>query len=395
MKRNILSFAAKIGPVIGKLIPKKVKDHIKHSFSYANYRSEQLRWEVENTLGWPLPEESDYRSPCELCLGIFKDNSYLYAYNIAACRDLKVGYKVLDMFSPSWMEDILNSEYDAFLATPPTLLDQWHRLFEERLWVIVYELKKRVYPTFEELYLWESKRRMIYWMMAHRIPHPRSWIFLDYDEAVSFCDAIQYPIVLKLNKGASSNGVFILQSRKQARQLVKKLFSVGVVPRSSDKRNKEWGTAIFQEYIPHNREWRIVRIGGSYLCRVKRVVGEFASGSGLVEWAKPLPGMLDFVRNITESSGFRCMSLDIFENPFNDERGPFLVNELQTIVGFREIPETEDTGRWVFDQETKQWRFEPGVYHQNLLANLRVRDLLSLLITKRKAVKSENSVFNQ
>ncbi|HEC87465.1 MAG TPA: hypothetical protein ENI49_06360, partial [Thermoplasmatales archaeon] len=313
MKRNILSFTAKTGPVIGKLIPKKVKDRIKHSFSYANYRSEQLRWEVEKTLGWPLPEESDYESPYNLRLGIFKDNSYLYAYNIAACRDLKVSYKVLDLFSSSWVGDISNSECDVFLATPPTLLDQWQRLFEERLWVVVYELKKRVYPTFKELYLWESKRRMIYWMIAHRIPHPHSWIFLDYDEAINFCDAARYPIVLKLNKGASSHGIFVLQTRKQARQIVKRLFSVGVAPRSSDKRNKEWGVALFQEYIPHEREWRIVRIGDTYFCRIKTVVGEFASGSGLIEWAKPLTGMLDFARKVTEMGNFRCMSLDIFE----------------------------------------------------------------------------------
>jgi len=383
MKRRIISCAAKIGPIIGRLIPNRIRTRIKHSFPYADYRSEQLRQEVEKTIGWPLSEKSDYESPYGLRLGIFKDNSYLYAYNIAACRDLKVSYKVLDLFSPCWTEDIYNSECDAFLATPPTLLDQWQRLFEERLWAAVHEMKKRIYPSFDELYLWESKRRMIYWMMAHRIPCPHSWIFFSYEEAVDFCKNTQYPIVLKLNRGAASSGIFILRTRKQARQIVNNLFSGGVAPRSSDRRNREFEAVIFQEYVPHEKEWRIVRIGDSYLCRMKTVVGEFASGSGLIEWAKPLPGMLDFTREVTEMGGFRCMSLDIFENPFNDGRGPFLVNELQTIVGFREVPETEDMGRWVFDRDTREWKFEPGVYHQNLLANLRVEDLLSLLVKEK------------
>ena len=359
-----------------RFVPGPVKRVLKRGIPYADYRSEQLLREAERRFGGPVPMESDYDSPYPVTLGIFFDSSYTFAFNVAACRDLKVQYKVIDLLRYDWMHRVVESECDAFLATPPTLRKVWREVFEERLWIVTYVLQKRVCPTFDELYLWESKRRMRDWLLAHNVPHPETWVFLTREEAQSFCLEARYPIVCKTDSGAASSGIFVLRDRPSAERMVNQAFSRGILARSADPREREQGIILFQEFIPHNYEWRIVRIGDDFMCRRKVRAGDFASGSGDIGWAAPLPGMLDFAKRVTGTGGFTSMSVDMFENASGRTAEPYLVNELQAIIGFREVEITGHTGRWR-SRDPGHWAFEPGCFHNNACANLRVQMLLS------------------
>jgi len=300
------------------------------------------------------------------------------AIHVAACIDLRVPFKVIDILANDWIERLEDNNCSGFLATPPALLNEWRRLYEERLWVVFHDLGKVLCPSFQGLYLWENKRRMHDWLIAHKVPHPETWVFVDRDRALGFVDVSEYPLVCKTNSGAASSGVFILQSRRDARRLVKHAFSKGILPRSTDFRDREVGSILFQEFVPHDYEWRIVRVGDDFMCRRKVRAGDFASGSGNIGWAEPLQGMLDFAKHVTDIGGFKTMSLDIFENKTLHHQSPFLVNELQAIIGFRDVPETGHMGRWVCDGNSV-WHFEHGRFHDNALANLRVQVLLKEL----------------
>ena len=361
------------------VIPSPIKNFIKSRVPYAEYRSEQLRREAEQRLSGPIPDESDYCSPYDVLIGIFSDSSFTYTYNIAACRELKVHFKVIDIMASDWLPRITVSGCQAFMATPDTLLNIWHRAYEERLWVLTNDLKMPICPSFNELYLWESKRRMRDWLNAHNIPHPRTWVFFDRSEALKFCDEANYPLVCKIDSGAASSGIFLLRDRQSAKQIVRDAFGRGILARSADSRQREYGTILLQEYVPHEFEWRIVRIGDSYMCRKKVRAGDYASGSGVIGWASPLPGMLDFVKKVTDTGCFTNMTVDLFENPFSKSGPKFLVNELQAIVGFRDVPETNHTGRWFVTPDNASWRFDHGNFHSNACANLRVKNLLQKL----------------
>ncbi len=164
---------------------------------------------------FPIPTESNYKSRYPVVLGIFSDANFNYTDNIAACRDLGVRFRVLDLTASDWLRRVVHSGCDAFMATPTTLLGVWRRMHEERLWVVEEDLKKRLCPTFKELFLWESKRRMRDWLVAHEIPHPRTWVFYDRDEAMDFCHGADFPIVCKTDTGAASSGIFVLRQRRE------------------------------------------------------------------------------------------------------------------------------------------------------------------------------------
>ncbi|MBN1461635.1 MAG: hypothetical protein JXA57_19055 [Armatimonadetes bacterium] len=359
--------------------PAWVKASLKRRIPYAEYRSEQLRREAERRFGGSIPSESDYESPNGAVLGVFFDSGYTFAFNVAACRDLKVRFKVIDLLASDWVRRVVDSGCDAFLTAPPTLRSIWRRVYEERLWVVVHDLQRLTCPTFEELYLWESKRRMRDWLSAHNVPHPESWVFMDRAEAMDFCEQSAYPVVCKTDSGAASSGVFLLRDRRSAKHLVAQAFDRGLLARSADAREWEQGSLLFQQFVPHDFEWRVVRIGDDFMCRRKVRIGDHASGSGDIGWAAPLPGMLDFARDVTDIGGFRTMTLDLFQNT-TVHRGPlYLVNELQAIAGFRDVPETENTGRWRLEGCPRAWQFEPGRFHQNACANLRVRMIIDTL----------------
>jgi len=368
-----------------RLVPSPVKRGLRRRIRYADYRSEQLRREAMQRLCGPIPTRSDYDSPYPLVMGVFSDQSYTYTYNIAACRDLRVRFRVLDITASDWLQNVRNSECDAFMATPTTLLSDWRQMCEERLWVVSEDLKKMLCPTFRELFLWESKRRMRDWLVAHNIPHPQTWVYSDREQAREFCRNADYPMVCKTNRGAASSGIFVLRGRRAAERMVDLAFSKGLMGRSADARDREWGSILFQEYIPHDFEWRIVRTGDSFMCRKKVRLGDFASGSGEIGWSAPLPGMLDFARKVTDTGAFRCMTVDLFQSNRKQDEYPYLVNELQAIIGFRDVPNNEHTGRWKFLPDSAGWIFEPGCFHQNACANLRVQ----LILTKEGLIDRE------
>lgn len=359
-----------------RAVPASIKAMTKRRIPYADYRVEQLRREAESRLGGRVPIESDYDSPYGVHVGIFLDSSYTFAFHVAACRDLGVRFKVIDLLASDWCRRVIEAGCDAFLASPPTLRSLWRRAYEERLWVVAHDLGKRLCPAFEELYLWESKRRMRDWLVAHDVPHPETWVFFDRGKAMEFCRNTNYPVVCKTDSGAASSGIAVLRDRRSAERIVAQAFGHGILARSSDRLEPERGGILFQRFVAHDFEWRIVRIGDDFLCRRKVRDGDFASGSGEIGWAEPLPGMLDFVWEITELGGFRSMAVDLFENPSPLHGRPFLVNELQAIFGAIEDERKVNahTGRWRIDHNA--WSFEPGFFYHNACANLRVMWLL-------------------
>ena len=191
------------------------------------------------------------------------------------------------------------------------------------------DLGKIIYPSYKELWIWESKRRMRDWLVAHNIPHPNTFIFYDLEQALNFINHTQMPLVMKLNHGSSSKGVAILKRKGLAKRTIIKAFKKGLVVRRGDPRERQWGYVILQEYLPDVKEWRMVRIGESFFGHQKRKIGDFHSGSTGVIWDHPPEDLLNFLLYVTDAGSFTSMNLDIFETL----DGRYLVNELQTVFG--------------------------------------------------------------
>jgi hypothetical protein len=329
-------------------------------------------------------EVSSYPARYDVTLGIIREFTHKHHPYIAACRELGVPYKLVDISGPDWLAVVTNCACDAFLVRPPAFRSIWKQMFDERLKVMTEELDKVIYPSLQEIWLYESKRRMHYWLSAHGIPHPRTWVFYDRQEALGFVEQATLPIVYKSDLGAAASGVRIFRDRHALRRWIRRCFGKGAVRNLGDVRDREWGSVFLQEHFSEVREWRMVRIGDSYFGHLKLKKGEFHSGSGRAGWEDPPKALLDLTRDVTERGRFASMALDVFETP----DGRFLVNELQTVFGFAASRTSQmivdgKSGRYVFDAGS--WRFEEGNFSEGGGYKLRVETLLGLL----KASKPE------
>jgi glutathione synthase/RimK-type ligase-like ATP-grasp enzyme len=257
----------------------------------------------------------------------------------------------------------------------------WRQIYEERLYVISKVLRKTLFPTFEELWLWESKRRMHYWLEANQIPHAKTWLFYDLSQAMSFAQDVKLPIVYKSDLGSGSSGVIVFRDGRRLRKHIKLCFERGFTTYRRSPQDTEWRYVLLQEYLSEAHEWRIIRVGDSFFGYEKVKRGEFHSGSRRWRYGRPPSDLLDFVKVITDTNGFRSMDIDIFVAKGNQ----YFVNELQAIFG---ITNSRDlcivngkVGRMLHDGTTDKWVFEEGSFCQNYLCNLRVQTLLAKLET--------------
>ncbi len=318
-----------------------------------------------------------------------------------ACEKLNIPFKTIDLTKSDWYEQITAEAFDFFLLKPPGKIERYKTLYDERLYIICKVLGLKTYPSFEECYIYENKKLLSYYLRAKNIPHPKTYVFYNRKEALAFINRQSFPLVGKSSIGASGSGVTILRNVQSAEKYINRAFShkglkrrfgpnrVTGTPQKWLKkalnspvyfasRMKEYlaiygdgqrGYVILQEYIPHGFEWRAARIGDSYFAHKKVKHGDKASGSKGIDYVDPPHSLLNFVKELCETNSFTCMAVDLFE----DSRGGYLVNELQTIFGHVQdyILAVDGTpGRYRF--LNNHWVFEAGDFNSNESFDLRL-----------------------
>ncbi|MBN1295818.1 hypothetical protein JXA80_03495 [bacterium] len=342
---------------------------------FARYSERQ--WQKSNPF-FGTPAAHNNTGSTGLSVGIVSDRAHNHRHYIAACNELDIGYRVIDILADDWMDQVNQSGQNLFFIWPSVQTALWKTMFDERIDVLTRLLGKTTVPSPHEIWLYESKRRIRDWLQYHRIPHPETHVFTDQQTALGFCSTHPLPLVFKADRGGGSSGVVICRDRSTCRKLVKTAFSSGFLPMRWHPRDRQWGLVLFQEYIPDAEEWRIVRIGNTYMCRFKEKCGDFHSGSGHVRWAEPPAGLLDLSRVITEKGRFTSMNIDFFR----DRNGRFLVNEIHALFGDI-LPANRASGeawmgKWDHAGDDRGWVFAPGYYYSNACANLRIRHALNL-----------------
>jgi len=311
-------------------------------------------------------------------IGIIEEFDKNHLPYIDACKDLGIHYKTINISGPDWIQVVRGCGCDAFLVWPSFKVSIWKRMFEERLKVMVDEMRKIIYPAYNEVWLNESKLRMSYWLEANEVPHSKTWVFYSREKAMEFAQEADLPLVVKSDMGSMADGVKILRRRSEVENYVNQRFGKGMACRGADVRDLEWGYLLFQEFLPGVNEWRMIRIGDSYFGHQKLKEGEFHSGSGKAGWYDPPRALLDFIRKLTDKAGYTAINMDIFETP--DKR--YLVNEIQShfaVYAENQMYIDDQPGRYIYDYPYGKWRFEEGVFGRNSCCNLRVEALLGLL----------------
>lgn len=366
MKRN--AALMRVGRKLGALLPKGIRRWLKKYLSMAELERE--RRAQQHPLAHRPDSEIPAGSPCTV--GIFKEYYSYHKDYVYACRDIGVGYRLLDIAATDWLERVKQSGCQAFLAWPSNFPLEWKNLFDDRLRILSEDLGVTIFPSEKETWLYESKRRTRDWLDAHGLPHPETLVFFDRGEAERHLERARFPLVLKTNTGASASGVFLLRDMVSAKRLVRRAFTSGIVPKGQHRKNRQGGVVFLQEYLANVKEWRMVRVGDSYFGYRKEPGEEgFHSASKMWSWLDPGRELLELTRRVTDAGGFRSMNVDVFET----QDGRLLVNELQTVFGATtpadQLRIDGVAGRYV--PCGSDWRFEPGPFSKNSCANLRLQ----------------------
>lgn len=332
------------------------------------------------------------------------DESYLNW--VKACEKKNINYSVIEIIRNNWLDKIKENEYDIYLACPPGREELFKKLYDERIYIIDKILGRFVYPSFNEISLHENKRYLSYWLKSNKISHPKTHVFYDIEEAKQFAKMANLPVVGKMNIGASGKGVKVIRDRTELKKYIEVAFSRGlrqdwgpnlkmgglkkritnilkspkriirkIVIYKKNYKALQKGFVILQEYVEHDYEWRVVKIGESYFGHQKVKQGDKASGTKGINYVSPSDELLNFVREICEKNKFNTMAIDLFENP----HGHYLVNEMQCIFGHVQqyICEKEGKpGRFIYKNN---WVFEEGMFNTNLSYDLRLENAISLV----------------
>jgi glutathione synthase/RimK-type ligase-like ATP-grasp enzyme len=331
-------------------------------------------------------------------LGILTAFRDLHTYYARACEELSIEYELIDIIGDDWQHAIEESDCDGFLCRPPSKFQERKALFDERLYIINRIMRRPIYPSYDELLLYENKRLTSYWLKLHGIPHPETHVFYRKQDFLEYLkERENYPLVLKSNVGSAAKGVRIVRSRTMARHIANMLFGVGSTKLALGYTSQKTGRllrfpalgtlekhfVIVQKFEKIRWEWRIVRIGESYFGHKKLLRGDFASGSLRKEWAAPPSELLLMVRDLCDLGGFLSMSVDVFETT----DGAYLVNEMQSLFGQK----TENLmyidgipGRFVLKNDN--FVFEEGGFNRHCSYKLRVEHFVRILEKLQEAV---------
>ncbi|MBN2285928.1 MAG: hypothetical protein JXI43_05730 [Tissierellales bacterium] len=331
---------------------------------------------------------------------------------LKACQEshYNIDVTIIDISRDDWLDQIINNDCDCYLTRPPGAVGFFKQMYDERLYVIHNILNKKIYPTYEEILIYENKRMLAYWLEANQIPHAKTHVFYDKTEADRFMETSSYPLVGKTAIGAAGSGIQIIRNDSELKKYLSRAFSSKGISRKwlpnlrkrklqsrikrhlADvpgfltylKRRHTIGTidpqrwhVILQEYIDVADEWRTVRIGESFFAHKKQRRGEIFSGGGGIDWEGPSEEILNFMKMVTDKRGFLSQAIDIFV----DCNKKLYLNELQCFFGFIH-PEHQMIingvpGRYIF--RDKKWLFEKGTFNRNNSYDLRIQHIVELL----------------
>jgi len=237
----------------------------------------------------------------------------------AAGADHAVAYELVDLDRHDWVSAV--AEFDAILCKSPVMGRDAAAHFKEKVYFLETHLGKLVFPNFKTVWHYDSKVAQSYILAHAQIPTPHTVASFECHDAEQCLQDSKLPLVFKGSAGAGSEQVWLVRTRDAALAHIQKTFayqlwregigSSGRAARllaSARMAGRSWmrtrimdrlldrelyRPVYWQEFIDGNdADLRITVIGGRYACafwRRNRPNDFRASGSGLVDYARPIP----------------------------------------------------------------------------------------------------------
>jgi hypothetical protein len=229
--------------------------------------------------------------------------------------------------------------------------------------VLALEKRHRFAPDIKlitdatQIQCYEDKRAQINrwkeWM-------PDTWVFSDYDDAMTFLGTADYPLVSKADVGASSVNVRIIASRHAAEAHAREIWGPGIRVEHCDSmgtRSVQKDYAIFQRFIAHDVTWRVNAIGRQRAvfkryCYPDRAVAQTGNVEPVKHW-KGLPKhLLGFADAWLICSQSRWCAIDIL---WDEQRKEWRFLECSLRWPWPSPGECGQAQFWIDGKPTRKW----------------------------------------
>jgi len=191
--------------------------------------------------------------------------------------------------------------------------------------------KVKMLPTVGEGFLYDNKiaqhELFSKWM-------PETFYITSFEQAMDQLKKMKYPFVSKTSEGSGSKNTRLIANEKAAAGEAKKAFHRKGIPIHYGHKQK--GYLIWQEFIPHFYDWRVIFLTKRYAYVVKRYNREevpFSSGSGkrerIDDLTEEIQRLLDFSAKFFDEYRFSIAALDVASS----ENGRFFVLESSCFWG--------------------------------------------------------------
>lgn len=263
------------------------------------------------------------------------------------CRNSNIPFKLVDCYGCDIIQQL--KDCDALM---------WHFsqnstkdfLFDIQLVSSVEAAGKKVFPDYNTSWHFDDKVGQKYLFEALGIPMVPTWIFYNKETAFNWVDQTNFPKVNKLRGGAGSQNVHLVNSKSQARRLIRKAFGSGlplydalgslkerwrlyllgktnfidilegmarfiIPPPYARTKGRQKGYIYFQEFIAgNNHDIRVIVIGNKSFA-IKRMVrsNDFrASGSGSILYGRHLfnEETIKLSFDLSEKLRTQCVAFD-------------------------------------------------------------------------------------
>lgn len=167
----------------------------------------------------------------------------------------KVKVILIDFFNPGWANRLkkIDKKIDFYIWHSDTWEDNYRQI-HDRIYFIEKILKKPIFPDLNQYYSFNDKIKQKELFDYFKLPQIPTYIYKNKHQALKKIDELNYPIIIKDAYSAAGDGIFKINSKKEAKKIANKTFKKGY---------EETETYIYlQNFIPNlKKDLRVITVG--------------------------------------------------------------------------------------------------------------------------------------
>jgi len=298
-------------------------------------------------------------------------------------RNNGINYSVYDVHASNWQTEA--HRYDVIIWHPQSTPDFLAEA-KSKIYFLERCLKKKCFPSFDELWSYEDKVQAYYLYEFFRLPVVPTFISYSLKEALKFANDTEYPIISKIATGSASCGVLKINNRKEAVRYINTVFSKWG-RKTYELSQRQVNYVYFQKFIDDSKfDLRII-IAGNRLFGYYRYPnkGDFrASGAGNVK-----KGVLpeDAMRlALRTKEAFNAVSLAV-DMLYSEKEKKYLIIETSIFCGIDTAEQLVIDGKaGYYEYKDDKFTFKEGKFWIQELALLEFFTSLAGSLSVKKSV---------